>query len=405
MQVSEVDIWADADASLCAEIQPDGDERDDEDEWGNSKSETRLASLRARVVRMPDGEIHVCSSACAFAVDHGEGDRVCPFTGNVVGRACEDRTDNSTGRSSYSADPDMAGPQLGGWRKKRCMIKASSSAFRDARLLDDSEMPVAVAAPLSTRAGVKRGALCVDEQVPDDAPKRARNSKKRDTSYSTLALLVNEATGIFSKLTKHTKTSKERSRGTVAGPPIDVRLLNHDLLFTASLKKYLKETLASGGFPCLDEMNNISLAVTSVITNEKRKRAEAAAAGTSSSFSIGFRSGAARLAVALWTASCKTEYIANARRGSDSFKSFCCGVFYGFKRGITLDDGTVLVPKNPKVAAAMPAAKTINTDSSLKSLHASSHRGLCTLHRCIASVPPESALDFFDEVVRAARAL
>ena len=403
-------IWQDADSALFAEDRQYKTKSLAEDAWGNCVSVNEFTNIRSKIVRLPDGDIHICSSACPFAVSLNDGDRVCPHTGHVVGRCCEDRTDSSTGRSSYSADPDMVGPQLGGWRKKRCMVKASVCAFRDAKLMNDAEMPKAIEAPAAARAGLKRGALCVDEVAPTESTmKRTRNSKKSAT-HSTLALLVAEATGIFSKLTKggapprpnpkpRLTWAEPKSFGLGGAPP--------DLLFSAAVRKYLRETVAVGMLPVLDDINNISLAVKHIVAQEKIKRegvATATASGGQIS-SVGFKSAAARLAVALWSASCKTAYLSTARRGADSFKSFCCGVFYAFKRGISLSDGTILVPQNLHVAAAMPAAKTINTDAALKSLHASSHRGLCTLHRCIASVPPASTHALFGEAVRASVAL
>lgn len=84
-------------------------------------------------------------------------------------------------------------------------------------------------------------------------------------------------------------------------------------------------------------------------------------------------------------------------------RPFICGVLYAFKRGVSLADGTVLVPRCPQLAAALPVLRGTGGNALAKTLHSSSHRGLCTLSRCIASVPPSEQKQVFDVVLRAAR--
>ena len=188
-------------------------------------------------------------------------------------------------------------------------------------------------------------------------------------------------------------------------PPVDARLLDKGLLFGAALKKYLKETLASGCAPNMDDVSNIMLAVDRVIAEEHAKRERCVEHPTLHVYEPRFREASTRLAVTLWRAACQTPYLRTAKRGSDSFKPFCAGVFYAFKRGLTLADGTVLVPKVDAFTDALPSQKKIASDPATKSLHASSHKGLCTLHKCIGSVDKADAAEFFADVVRCARQL
>jgi len=389
----------------------DASSEEDEDEWGFTTSANEHSKMQCSVCRLPDGDIHVCDDDCQYAVQgldfngRGNGDWVCAHTGRVVTRHCEERTDLSTGRSTWSADPDMqgGGPMGGKWRKKRDMKKESQAAYMVSRQFDDGAMPQAIEAPKAARAGVKRGALCVDEAAPEDTgPKRIRVSKKNVGSSSTRNLLVDEATTTFSKLFgKHYLNSRPNK-----APIIDARLLDFNLLFHAAVKKYLKETAAKGARPVLDDIHNIALAVDNVIADEKRKLAEESSARGGSITGMHFRANAARLAVALWTGACNTSYLSQARRGADSFRPFCAGVFYGFKRGLALADGTVLVPRVDDFSAALPSTKIIASDLALKSLHASSHRGLCTIHRAIAAAGElNEAKKIFVEATRIARSI
>jgi hypothetical protein len=385
------------------------EDEDEEDEWGIKASENAHANMQCRVCRLPDGDIHVCDDECPYAVQgcdhngHSNGDYVCAHTGRVVTRYCEVRTDMSTGRSTWSADPDMqgGGPMGGKWRKKRDMKKESQTAYLAARQFDDSEMPRAIEAPKAARAGAKRGALCVDEAAPEDTgPKRIRISKKDVASNSTRTLLIEEATATFGKLFGKYGIVADKT------PAVDARLLDFNLLFQAAVKKYLKETAAKGGRPSMDEVHNIALAVDKVIADEKRKLAELGSLNRGSVTGMRFRNNAARLAVALWTGACHTSYLNQARRGADSFRPFCCGVFYGFKRGLALSDGTIIVPKIDEFTQALPSSKAIAAEPVLKSLHASSHRGLCTIHRAIAAAgDAKAARSIFDESIRISRSL
>ena len=382
---------------------------DAEDEWGNNLCDVTLRDLHARKCVLPCGDIHVCSDCCQYAVPDRDGNCVCPHTGRITGRVCEARTDHSTGRSTFSVDPDATGgAPMGGWRKKVDLKKASAMAYRSAAAIDDSVMPASRLSAKPVRAALKRGALCVDqkEQAREDLPKRARTSKKDVWSSSTLSLLVDEASVTLIKMLGKPKNQPRPKPAAPAAPAaaaVDPRLLDRDILYNAALRKYCKERLAIGGLPSLDDVHNISLAVVAVVVEEQRKQLEVSAARCGRVSGLTFKARAARMAVALWTGACQTPYLAQARRGCGAFKPFCCGAFIAMKRGLTLADGTVLVPRCDEFSDALPCSRTIAADPVLKSLHASSHRGLCTIHRCIASVDAKQARGIFAEAIHAAR--
>ena len=415
-EVTFDDVWAQFDeARNCAVPDKPGNAYEDEDdeqedEWGQTAAQRAHQDMRSRVVVLPDGDIHVCDECCPYAeqgcdgTGRPNGDWVCCYTGRVVMRVCEERTDLSTGRSTWSVDPDMQGGGPGKWRKKRDMKKDSEQAYVASKDFDDTAMPQA-AEVKAVRVGTKRGALRVDEAEPEDVgPKRNRTSKKDVHSTTTRSLLLDEAATTFARLFgKHTAAPMTTSKK----PLVDARLLDFNLLFQAAVRKYLKEIAAKGGRPSLDDIHNVALAVDNVIADEKRKHgAEEPAARSNAVTGIHFRNRAARLAVALWSAACSISYLSQARRGADSFRPFCAGVFYAMKRGLALADGTILVPKIDAFTEALPSNKAIASDASLKSLHASSHRGLCTLHRCIGSAgKAEEAKRIFAESIQISRSL
>ena len=410
-QADEAFALYEAEEAVCKSEEEIGS--DDEDEWGENVLTQRLADARARTVVLPDGDIHVCDSECPYTEeDVKEGICVCRFTGLIVARVHAERSDQSTGRSTWSSDPDMqSGTPIGGWGKKRDMVGASRQAYGFAGQIDDTEMPAAPpqAAPslleaACARGASKRGALCVDEAPPQDAcAKRKRASRRNVEVLDMRATLLTEAERTLLDLLGKRSTSSRSSKRSQ--PSVDPRLLNKELLFNGALKKYLKETLATGKAPAMDDVSNIVLAVDRVIAEELAKQERVSDRLESRVYQPRFRERSTRLAVSLWAGACQTPHMQNAKRGADSFRPFCAGVFYAFKRGLTLADGTVLVPRIDAFTNALPSQKQIAADPASKSLHASSHKGLCTIHKCIGSVDTATAHQLFDDAIRCARSV
>ena len=65
---------------------------------------------------------------------------------------------------------------------------------------------------------------------------------------------------------------------------------------------------------------------------------------------------------------------------------YAAGVLFGLKRGATLSDGSVIIPVVPTVAALLPQLRSQHANSAAKQLQSSSHRGLCSLHRAVATL-------------------
>ena len=475
MAVDEDSLWADALRASSAsassasdggdyeeeEVMPASDEEDDE---GHNVLASRVLEGRTRIVRLPDGDIHVCDAHCPHTesgidpeTGRQNGDCVCKYTGRVVTRCCEVRTDASTGRSTWSCDPDVGWPPTyGGAIHRRDARRASMQAWNSSRLIADDVLPseatttAATATsdterkqgegvlaageassqmPMPLSRGAKRTALCVDE-VSDGASVRRLRTAPSPTSFSA-GTFHRDAFALFAKLmtvaTAATKTSpKAESAQSQANslktpalpePNPSGDLMRHDVLFAAALRKYMKEAELQGNMPSVNDVNNISLAVRRAVNRyEEQREAREAQIESVGAFpapnatngvksNLAFRQSASTLAVVLWKCASATPYMCQQKRNPDAFRPFCAGVFYALKRGIALPSGAVLVPRCEEITVALVGHRAFATNSHLKSLHASSHRGLCTLHRCIASVDPNDVDNVFESAVRCARDL
>jgi hypothetical protein len=434
--------WEDMDAALAlqreaSEATGDGsgehDARDDDEDSLASRAD----AARAQICRLANGDIHVCGWQCPSIRVNDDGLYVCQLTGLTYGTKCERKgCVSDTGRSMWSIDPDNSagGAPVGGWRRKRSSLSLSNTAYQLATKWTDADdeqdwnntlarsAAAEAARPAPTvRATGKRGALCVDvSQEPqraadEEAAKRQRIAKR----VGDFASLHKETMQTLERLVRPNRGLVVSNRYKAAGcKPLapahvaDERLLDEAGLFTAAVRKYVKQCTARGAVPSIDDLHNLGLAVRAVAQQEQAKQRAAreavAAPGNQLVHSARFKTLASTLVVELWHAACCTPYFAHARRGTDSFRPFAAGALYAFKRGLTLPNasGTLLVPPVPEFAAALPTARAIGAaDPVVRSLHASSHRGLCSIHRCLASVPVEQLDAVFGRALRIAERL
>lgn len=362
------------------------------------------------VTYLPDGDIHVCKGPhCPFLQLNEDKCYVCSLSGIMYG-VLSVREDYSTGRQAGSSNPDdHAGEPVGGsWKPKKDMQSMSNQAYIGAETLKDDEESLPATPTINKRdpnkPPVKRGARCVDEpQQKEEAPvKRQRSQKRSSMTRDKFRALVEDAENILCRLVNFDKRVEAKPSKPTARDP---RLMDKDVLFNAAMKKYAKECMATGTIPTLDAIHNISIAAANIAAEEKRK-ASLEEGNQALILKVRMREQITSLAVSLWSASCETPYMEGSRRGADSFRPFISGVLYALKRGVSLPDGTPVVPACPKLAEALPALRATAANSVAKALHASSHRGLCTLHRSISSCSsPEQANDIYEQCARLAHTL
>jgi len=383
------------------------------------------------VVRLPCGDFHVCGGThgCKFATEDKESYLVCPYSGAIVGHTAV-RSDDAewTGKSGRSANPDDVGglPIGGAWRARRDMFQASVQAHMNAKAFKDEEnvMPVYVETDKERRTreerqSAKRGALCVDQEPDERVPKRHRTSKKhiRD-SDSLFQKLSEEASTVIERLlsTQRQANASASEKTSVGDAPVaqpDPRLQNIDFVTKVALRRYVNECKLKGETANLVAMHDVVVAAHQFVKEQREAAIERRKheARCSHRFTSEVKQAASRLIVGLWRASCLTVHMAQSKRGADSFRPFASGVLYGLKRGVRLPDGTTVVPELPELASHLPTLRSTDATSQAKQLHASSHRGLCSLHRSVASMSSvnreeiESALRAFADCSTLAREL
>ena len=288
-----------------------------------------------------------------------------------------------------------------------------------------------VASSDGARPVAKRGALCVDEQPSEVVPsKRSRAARRETWTRDALVKLAVEASHVISALlivdpTMPTGDGPTTPASSNAPPPkLDPRLQNLEFVRTIALRKYVRACSSEGRQPLnLDVLHNVYVHANEFVRSQRQQAAAAAAAAATATaaasattaamasepgrtakrrgpgFSGQVRNVIGNLIVCLWRAVCVTPHMRDNKRGNDSFRPFAAGVLYSFKRGVYLNDGTCVVPALEALAVHLPALRSPQSTAQAKQLQSSSHRGICSFHRSIASMEPLSS----DEMTEARR--
>jgi hypothetical protein len=419
------------------EGEDDVDELDEDDEifkrmFANTNG--RLRTGKSVCIDLPCGDVHVCfGTQCPHAEVTAEKSIVCKLTGRVVGiEHNREQEAGWTGRSVGSANPDdTAGTPVGGWVKRRDMFAASSAAFQMARSFGDADqrsiqnytpLPTRTPKP-SDRLPAKRGALCVDDGASPASPsanRRQRTARRETWTRDSIEKLGSVAATVVKDLfivdeesvppaAVAQQTANASKSPTPPTPPkpvqqdCDPRLQNLDFVRALALRRYVKACTLGTQRLNMSVIHDVCIHANSFV-RAQRKRAEAMAAAVTttasgaSSVVVGHKSRRAacyqgpvrnllaRLIVTLWHAACLTPHMRENRRGNDSFRPFAAGVLYSLKRGVYLEDGTCVVPELDSLAVHLPALRSTYSTPAAKQLQSSSHRGICSLHRSIASI-------------------
>jgi hypothetical protein len=170
----------------------------------------------------------------------------------------------------------------------------------------------------------------------------------------------------------------------------DARLQNVEFVRRLALRRYIRQCADAASSPSMDGVHNVCVAANEFV-REQRRRATApsdtgARPSAKAASSGQVRRILAKLVVALWLAACQTPHMTQGRRGGDSFRPFAAGVLYQLKRGLYLSSGVCIIPQLHELSELLPALRCPNATPAAKQLQSSSHRGICSLHKSIASM-------------------
>ena len=411
-------IWALADEALAHKSRETGDDMlvcEEEAAELFTNNERKVLGGKPIFTLDSRGDVHVCFGMhCPHVTLDRDKNWVCAASGNVVGIECAREQDPSwTGRSTGSANPDdSAGTPVGGWIKKRDMYAASVAAYRSAHAISDAEIapqPSTKPTNAATPPPAKRGALCVDEEATETLTKRPRSSRKENWTRENLDKLASEAIGVIDKLFIVNVDSRtvEAAATSLAPPPLDARMQSTEFVRPLALRSYVAACASGQQALDMDTLTTVLIHANEYVRSQRELAAEQAKAkaramaartakaskASTACFSGQVRNLLAQLIVSLWRAACLTKHFKTAKKGNDSFRPFAAGILYQLKRGLYLGDGTCVVPVLEELANHLPALRSANSTAAAKQLQSSSHRGICSMQRSIASLKEMSEED------------
>ena len=390
------------DAALSEKRKHECDECDEDDYTVESTGEKC-----AIVVPLPDGDVHICGNRCPYIRATKEDQQlVCTISGITFGSVLVTDHDPAwTGRSTTSGDPDaIAGTPVGGWRPRKDAYGDSRRAFEASSSIT-AEQAVYVETEREkqqrlARANAKRGALCVDEVREEPVNKRPRAPKRNVFSQDTTDKLTIEATRVIDKLTTPKQVQSEASSAADSSEQSsskalpDPRLQNVDFVKNILLRRYVERCKRGEDRFDAIRLHDVFVSANEFVRVQRQQAREREASNASSSkskrhiFSGELKSRLVGLVLCLWRACCFSPYMANASRGSDSFRPFVAGVLYSLKRGLQLQvlNGLEVIPTLPEITDQLPTLRSADASQAARQLQSSSHRGVCTLHRAVASL-------------------
>jgi hypothetical protein len=365
-------------------------------------------NVNETVVQLANGSFHVCKgNSCPYVCESRDAERhlICTLSGQIVCAYVEASASSAwTGRSVGSADPDMVSaiPKWA-WKGKRDAFGDSKHAYAMAKnmTLEDVQQHINASTSFgkcgkratkgaNAELKPKRGAPCVSE-----VDQKVINKQKRDKAAKRAADLdnarlseraVQDAASIVQKI------FQQNANGDASGSqnnkmPADPRLENYDFVFRLGLKRYLKKCTDEKLQPSLNEIHDVAIAASNFARTRRHesKRVRELSKGRMLVLNSRTVQLCATLIISIWSIVVRTTHF-KEHTASDSFRPFAAGILYAFKRGIRMKDNTVVVPAIPEIANQLPTLRSASATSTARQLQASSHRGLCAVHKSISSI-------------------
>ena len=178
-----------------------------------------------------------------------------------------------------------------------------------------------------------------------------------------------------------------------------------ETLFQEHGRKFMMRQTLDDHPPDLNNLHDIAINVRTLITRQDERQHAHTLARTQNLHFRRIREAAARVATTLWLVLLGSKYMNTSRRTGDSFRPFASSVFMAMRSGIRLDNGVELVPVCKVIGDALPEVRSQHRERQSHANHLSAHRGACTLHNSLASIPLDEAEEVFAPVIEAAAEL
>jgi hypothetical protein len=375
----------------------------------NGDAEANEGEESATVCRLDDGSYHVCAGmSCPFMEQSEDSGRhyLCGKSGLYVGSHIDSKHDASwTGRSCGSADPDMASGavKIRTWKTKRDIFNDSVRAYdRSSKISIDEHayMPpkqydssgnVIESEKGGTDDGQpsKRGAPCIcdidEKAVAEHKLNKANKRANVVHNADVRARLLAEAAHVARKLL----ATLEGVHAASAQPPAahDPKYENYDFVLQVGIRRHISRCKEMNEQVKLSTIHDICITSNAFVKQRrrdaaKRERAIKARVIATDGRTIDL---CATLVVAMWSAVCLTPHFMKQISG-DSFKPFAAGIMYALKRGVWLPSGVMIIPQLEDLSDQLPVLRSTVASATAKQLQASSHKGLCAIHKAISSI-------------------
>jgi len=349
------------------------------------------------VTMLNDGDWHVCyRHECPHAMVDSERNVLCGLTGIVFGFNPISEHDSAwTGRSTTNGDPDtIAGTPIGGWKPRRDALSESKKAFQLAKYLSAEKVQNSLSEKQrqqNNKHPSKRGALCVDE-----SPRQVKYNRPHHRildKTSKIEKLTVDACQVMDKLVKSRQSVANPTQNRL-GEKTDTRLQNLEFVKSIAIRRYIDRVRKTGERWDLCRIHDVLVAANEFVCNQRKAEEErkmtvskSKEQGKSGQVSGEMKRRTVALIVSLWKAVCLTPHLEGRNGTGDSFRPFVAGVLYGCKRGLFIDCLDVeIIPAIPELTRQLPTIRCTSVSEEAKNLQSSSHRGMCTLHRSIASI-------------------
>lgn len=178
-----------------------------------------------------------------------------------------------------------------------------------------------------------------------------------------------------------------------------------ETLFQEHGRKFMMRQTLDDHPPDLNNLHDIAINVRALITRQDERQEAHSHARSQNQRYRRIREAAARVATTLWLVLLGSEYMNNSRRTGDSFRPFASSVFMAMRSGIRLESGAELVPVCKLIGDALPEVRSQHRERQSHANHLSAHRGACTLHNSLASIPMDVADQVFAPVIEASAQL